>query len=262
MEPLLMAILFLALALAFYMAWNIGANDVANSMSTAVGAKAITLRQAVLIAAILEFTGAVFVGSHVTDTVRKGIIDPSLVTDMNILMLGMFASVLAASLWVTLATWKELPISTTHSIVGALVGFGIIAAGPASVSWATLGKVTASWILSPILGAILSYIIFKFIIKLIFDSKDPLRSAQRAAPFLIAATFFIIVSSLMLKTNMGEMVFAWLNMEDSTENTFYSAGLVALVAGAAGFYLVRRGIRKGLKHYKDCLLYTSPSPRD
>ena len=111
-------------AIAFYMAWSIGSNDVANSMATAVGAKAITFRQAVIIAGVLNFIGAVFVGSHVTDTVRKGIVNVTGI-DTHVLLIGFIASLIAAAIWVTLSTWKEMPISTTHSVVGALVGLGL-----------------------------------------------------------------------------------------------------------------------------------------
>ena len=127
-DPNMWLIIGGASAIAFYMAWSIGSNDVANSMATAVGAKAITFKQAVIIAGVLNLIGAVFVGSHVTDTVRKGIVDvDSAGLNNHILLLGFVASLLAAALWVTLSTWKEMPISTTHSIIGALMGFGLIA---------------------------------------------------------------------------------------------------------------------------------------
>ena len=148
-----------ASAIAFYMAWSIGANDVANSMATAVGAKAITFKQAVYIAGILNIIGAVFVGSHVTDTVRKGIVSTASI-DNHALLIGFVASLLAAALWVTLSTWKEMPISTTHSIIGALMGFGLIAGGISNVIWSKVGSVVASWVLSPISGCILAFIIF------------------------------------------------------------------------------------------------------
>ncbi len=118
-----------ASAIGFYMAWSIGANDVANSMATAVGAKAITFKQAVLIAGILSFAGAVLLGPHVAETVKGKIVNTEMIADPQILLLGFIASLLAAALWVTLATWKSMPVSTTHSIIGALMGFGIIAGG-------------------------------------------------------------------------------------------------------------------------------------
>ena len=155
-------IIGIACLLAIYMAWNIGANDVANSMSTAVGTRAITLRQAVLIAAILDMLGAVFVGSHVTETLRKGIVNPAFILPEKI-MYGSLAALFAASLWVTFATWCELPVSTTHSIVGALVGFGVIAGGLGVVNWRKLGQVALSWVVSPIFAGILSFLILHII---------------------------------------------------------------------------------------------------
>ena len=186
-------------AIAFYMAWSIGSNDVANSMATAVGARAITFKQAVIIAAILNFFGAVLVGPHVAETVRKGIVDVDGI-DPNVLLLGFIASLLAAAIWVTLSTWKSMPISTTHSIVGALMGFGIIAGGIAAVNWPRVGQVAASWALSPVAGCILAFFIFKIIVKLIFSKERPVKSAKVVGPAIIGATAFIISASLLLKT--------------------------------------------------------------
>ena len=195
-----------ASAIAFYMAWSIGSNDVANSMATAVGAKAITFRQAVLIAGILNFVGAVFVGSHVTETVKGNIVQPSMIPDLHTLLLGFIASLLAAAIWVTLSTWKEMPISTTHSVVGALVGFGLIAGGTSSINWIKLGEVASSWILSPIVGCILAFFVFKIIVKLIFEKSKPVESAKIVGPGIIGVTAFMIVSSLLMKTPLGEKI--------------------------------------------------------
>lgn len=191
-----------ASAIAFYMAWSIGSNDVANSMATAVGAKAITFKQAVLIAGVLNFIGAVFVGSHVTDTVRKGIVDVTGI-DAHVLLLGFIASLLAAAIWVTLSTWKEMPISTTHSVVGALVGFGLIAGGTSSVTWGKVGSVVASWVLSPIVGCILAFLIFKIIVKTIFAREHPVEAAKIVGPIIFGFTALLIVSSLFLKTPLS-----------------------------------------------------------
>ena len=192
-----------ASAIAFYMAWSIGSNDVANSMATAVGAKAITFKQAVLIAGVLNLVGAVFVGSHVTDTVRKGIVDVTGL-DSHILLLGFVASLLAAAIWVTLSTWKSMPISTTHSIIGALVGFGLIAGGTSSVIWGKVGSVVASWILSPVAGCILAFLIFKIIVKTIFAKDKPVKAAKIVGPIIFGFTALLIVSSLFLKTPLSK----------------------------------------------------------
>ncbi len=194
-----------ASAIAFYMAWSIGSNDVANSMATAVGAKAITFKQAVLIAGVLNFVGAVFVGSHVTDTVRKGIVDPTGISN-HILLLGFVASLLAAAIWVTLSTWKSMPISTTHSIIGALMGFGLIAGGAKVVMWDKIGFVAASWVLSPIAGCIIAFIIFKIIVKTIFAKEYPVKAARIVGPIIFGFTALLIVSSLFLKTSLNERI--------------------------------------------------------
>jgi len=148
------------LAVGLYMAWNVGANDVANAMGTSVGSRAITIRQAILIAAVFEFSGAVLFGKHVTDTVRKGIVDPAAIADPHVIALGAFSAILAAGLWITFATWKGLPVSTTHSVVGAMTGFGLAAAGLDVVNWAKMGKIVASWVVSPVVGGIVAFISF------------------------------------------------------------------------------------------------------
>lgn len=220
-------------AIAFYMAWSIGANDVANSMSTAVGAKAITFKQAVIIAGILNLFGAVFVGSHVTDTVRKGIIDVTGI-EPNVLLFGFVASLLAAAIWVTLSTWKEMPISTTHSVIGALMGFGLIAGGTSSVIWEKIGFVVASWVVSPIFGCILAFIIFRLIVKLIFSKEKPVKSAKIFGPIIIGFTAFLIVSSLLLKTSLSK------NYDISDIESIMIAGVISFIVGIIGTFLLRK----------------------
>ena len=195
-----------ASAIGFYMAWSIGANDVANSMATAVGAKAITFKQAVLIAGILNFVGAVFVGPHVAETIKGGIVKSDMIVDPHVLLLGFIASLLAAAFWITLSTWKEMPISTTHSIIGALIGFGIIAGGFSSINWGKVGQVAASWIISPIVGCIIAFFVFKVIVKLIFAKEEPVKSAKIVGPLIIGVTAFLIASSLLSKTRLSEIV--------------------------------------------------------
>ncbi len=232
-----------ASAVAFYMAWSIGANDVANSMATAVGARAITFRQAVFIAGILNLIGAVFVGSHVTDTVRKGIVN---VTGINpeSLLLGFIASLLAAAIWVTISTWKEMPISTTHSVIGALMGFGIIAGGLSTVKWSTVTAVVSSWVLSPIVGCILAFFVFRVIVKLIFATENPVRSARIVGPVIIGFTAMLITSSLFLKTPLSS------KLGLSEEDGVLIAGVVAVIVGALGILLLRRVKSKPGEEYK------------
>jgi PiT family inorganic phosphate transporter len=231
-----------ASAIAFYMAWSIGSNDVANSMATAVGAKAITFKQAVLIAGVLNFVGAVFVGNHVSDTVRKGIVTTTGIPN-HLLLFGFVASLLAAALFVTLSTWKSMPVSTTHSIIGALVGFGIIAGGLSAVQWAEVGRVTSSWILSPIAGCILAFFIFKIIVRAIFARDRPVKAAKIVGPIIFGFTAFLIVSSLFLKTSLSK------TYDISDSQAFLIALCSAIIVVAIGIITLRKIEEKGPEDY-------------
>jgi len=230
-------------AIAFYMAWSIGANDVANSMATAVGSKAITFKQAVIIAGILSFVGAVFVGPHVAETIKGKIINVDIISP-EILLFGFISSLLAAAIWVTLSTWKEMPISTTHSIIGAMMGFGLIAGGISLVNWAKVGSVAASWVLSPLVGCVLAFIVFKIIVKLIFSKENPVESAKIIGPFLIGVTALLITSSLLLKTSLGER----LNISDY--EGLLIATFVAVFTTLIGIVLLRKIEAKSVEDYK------------
>ena len=223
-----------ASAIGFYMAWSIGSNDVANSMATAVGAKAITFKQAVLIAGILNFIGAVLLGPHVAETVKGKIVNTEMIADPQILLLGFVASLLAAALWVTLSTWKSMPVSTTHSIIGALMGFGIIAGGMSSVNWGKVSSVAASWVLSPVVGCILAFLVFKIIVKLIFAKDEPVKSAKIVGPLIIGVTAFLIVSSLLLKTTLSDI----LGISDLPQALLIST-VVSIVVSALAMFLLR-----------------------
>ena len=171
------SLIWLAGGLALYMAWAIGANDVANAMGTSVGSKALTIRNAVIVAAIFEFAGAYFVGGHVTDTVRKGIIDTSLMSGHeDVVLFGMLAALASAATLLVVATYFGLPVSTTHSIVGAIVGFGMVGFGASAVSWGTVAKIMMSWVTSPLIGGALAFMIFRVISTLILDRE---RTAHR-----------------------------------------------------------------------------------
>ncbi len=231
-----------ASAVAFYMAWSIGSNDVANSMATAVGAKAITFKQAVIIAGVLNFIGAVFVGSHVSDTVRKGIITTTGLSN-HLLLLGFVASLLAAAIWVTLSTWKSMPISTTHSIIGALMGFGIIAGGLSAVQWGQVLRVTSSWILSPIAGCILAFFIFKVIVKAIFAKDHPVKSAKIVGPIIFGFTAFLIVSSLFFKTSISK------SYNISEIESLVIAFISSIVVAVIGIFLLRNIQERGPEDY-------------
>ncbi len=197
------SIIVLSVIAGAYMAWNIGANDVANSMASAVGARAITLRQALFIATILTFLGATLVGSHVAQTIRKGIIDAQVVGDPRTVLLGLLSALLSASLWVCLATYQNLPVSTTHSIVGSMVGFGLVSGGVSAVNWSQVLFIVISWVLSPVLSAACSFLIFRLIDRLVLSRMDTVNGALRTTPTLIAATIFIMTLALFLDTPLS-----------------------------------------------------------
>ncbi len=190
-----LTLLITAILFGLYTAMTIGGNDVANAMGTSVGSKALTFKQAVLVAGIFEFAGAVLVGSNVTNTIRKGMIDPAIFSqDPNLLIYGMLAALLATALWLQLATHFGLPVSTTHSIVGSVVGFGLIGGGFASIHWGTLGQIALSWVVSPFIGGLISYCTFMFILKKIIHSKTPVLDLQKYTPYMV----FVIVTMLFL----------------------------------------------------------------
>jgi len=193
---------YLGLAAAFglFMAWGIGANDVANAMATSVGSKALTIKQAILVAAVFEFAGAFLAGGQVTATIRKGIIDASQVeNNPELLVYGMLAALLAAAVWLLIASRKGWPVSTTHSIVGAIVGFAAVGIGVESVNWAKIGTIVASWVVSPMLSGFLAFSIFMSVQKLILGTEDPLKNARRYVPFYIFAVGFILALVTLLK---------------------------------------------------------------
>ena len=189
-----------AIVIAVYMAWNIGANDVANSMADAVGSKALTIFWAVVLAAICNFCGAVLVGSHVTDTVRKGIIDTqAFVHDPRMLAHGMVCAMLAAAVWLNLASYFGMPVSTTHSIIGAIIGFGILQAGLAHIHWGTLGQIVASWFISPVAGGIMAFFIFKLISRYILSVEKPAIAARKGVPVCAFFTFAILILAIIYR---------------------------------------------------------------
>lgn len=227
-------VLIFGYIVGFYMSWNIGANDVANSMASAVGAKAITIRQAVFIAGILNCVGATVIGAHVTNTIRKGIVSTDILADPHLALIGAFSALLAAALWVSFATWKSLPVSTTHSIVGAMIGFGIMAGGASVVNWGKLGAVVASWIISPVFSLIIGWGMFKIIVRLILRKRDAFRWALRLAPAFIGLAVFVVVLSFLFKTPLGKTLTV-----DTPQALLLGAVLAALV-GFVGQGLLRR----------------------
>ncbi|AEX85085.1 phosphate permease [Marinitoga sp. 1135] len=193
-------ILIIGLLIGFGMALAIGANDVANSMATAVGAKAITPKQAVLIAGVLEFVGATFFGKQVTETIRKGILHLDLLADPKVVIWGSMAALIGATIWLMIATYFSWPVSTTHSIVGGMVGYGIAAGGLAVVNWGKIVTITLSWIISPLVGLLVSFFMFKAISATILHSKDIKRNSKIWIPFFLGLAAFIIGLSFIVKT--------------------------------------------------------------
>lgn len=190
----------LAAAFGLFMAWGIGANDVANAMATSVGSKALTIKQAILVAAVFEFLGAVLAGGEVTSTIRKGIVDTDLLIGTpELLVYGMLASLLAAGTWLVIASRQGWPVSTTHSIVGAIVGFAAVGIGVEAVQWDKIGEFVISWIVSPLTAGIIAYLIYMSVQRLILSHEDPLKQARRYVPIYIFFAAFTITLVTILK---------------------------------------------------------------
>ena len=188
------------LLVAFYNAWGIGANDCANSFSTSVGAKVLTLNQAIIVAGFFEFSGAVLMGSQVTDTVRKTIVDIDIFrNNPGVLMLGMLCANLSSAIWLTMATYFKLPVSTTHSIIGGILGFSLVYGSKTAIKWKKIIFIFSGWIISPLLAGIISYVIFWVSLKFIFKSKKPYEYTLILFPILTFFTFFINVLFIIYK---------------------------------------------------------------
>lgn len=193
-------ILIIAIGSGFYMAWSIGANDVANAMGTSVGSGALTIKRAVIVAAVLEFTGAFFVGSHVSETIQKGIISPTIFSGNLIhLVYGMIGALLAAAIWLQIASYYGWPVSTTHSIVGAVLGFGVMYGGLAAADWGKVLSIVASWVISPFLCGTIAFLIFKLLLQLIYYNPNPVKAAKRITPYLVFLVFFVLTLAMVFK---------------------------------------------------------------
>jgi len=228
---------FLGIAIVFglYMTWGIGANDVANAMGTSVGSGAITVKQAIIIAAIFEFAGAIIAGGNVTKTIRKGIIDPSTITNTpEILVFGMLAALLAAAIWLMVATFRGWPVSTTHSIVGALVGFAIAGIGMDAVNWGKIGQIVASWIVSPALGGIIAFSLMVSIRSTILNTENPFASAKKYGPVYVFLLGFIVSLVTLFKG------LKHLHIELTVLESFAIAFIVGLLIAAIGWWLISK----------------------
>ena len=235
--------IFLALACIFglFMAWGIGANDVANAMGTSVGSRALTLKQAILIAAVFEFAGAYLAGGEVTSTIRKGIIDPEVLTDSpELLVYGMLSALLAAATWLLIARIRGWPVSTTHSIVGAIVGFAAVGISVDAVEWGKVGKIAASWVVSPLLAGTMSFALFISVKKLIFDHENTFERARKYVPIYMWMVGFMISMVTLVKGLKHIGIDFDLGMGSKFANAMVVSAFVGLVVAAIGAFLLRK----------------------
>lgn len=272
-------VLFVSILVCAYLAWNIGANDVANAMGTSVGSRALTLKQAVIIAAIFEFIGAFFAGDAVTDTVRKGILvvdfdNQAMVDAISAdLMYGFIAAMMAAAVWLTIATRYGLPVSTTHSIIGGIIGVGLVMEvqhETSLIDWEVVEKVALSWIASPVMGGLFAFFTFWVIRETILDTTDPEARARWMAPILAIPTFFVLGLALQFKALKGffakaqdngwiEDKYDWLPVKEDGSwnpmmddawfpiNSLILAGMISIVAAVILAYILRNYDFKGEK---------------
>jgi len=246
------ALIYIALAAIFglFMAWGIGANDVANAMATSIGSRAITVKQALIIAAIFEFSGAVLAGGEVTRTIRKGIIDSSSLTETpELLMFGMLAALLAAGMWLLIASRRGWPVSTTHSIIGAIIGFAMVGIGMDSVQWGKVASIVASWVASPLIAGILSFLLFNSVQWLILSRPDPLVRAKRYVPYYIFLAVFMLALVTMFKG------LKHIGLELTTFEAYLIAAGCGFVVAVIGKFFIRR-IQPNRKAEKKFHYYT------
>jgi len=227
--------LVLAGVFGLFMAWGIGANDVANAMATSVGSRALTIRQAVLVAAVFEFLGAFLAGGEVTATIRKGIIDVSVVADMpDQLVIGMLASLLAAGTWLFVASTFGWPVSTTHSIIGAIVGFAVAGIGIDAVKWSKIGYIVSSWVVSPLLAGAIAFLLFMSVQKLILGTENPFKNAKRYVPVYIFLVGFVIALVTLLKG------LKHVGLGLSTGKSYLLALVIGVIATGVGRFFINR----------------------
>ncbi|MFQ5901785.1 MAG: inorganic phosphate transporter [Thermodesulfobacteriota bacterium] len=228
-------LIVIAGAVGLYMAWNIGANDVANSFGDAIGSKSLTFKQVVLVAIIFEFAGAVLVGANVTNTVRKGVVDPLIFSsNPELFIMGMISALFAAGVWLHIASSIGWPVSTTHAIVGAIVGFGLVGGGVDAIKWSKIVQIVLSWVISPVMGGATAAAMFIFINRRIIDTRDPLLSLKRASPYLI---FVVTVAFSLSMTFKG---LKNLHLDLSMQKALLLSSMVAVFASVIGKMLIDR----------------------
>ena len=250
-------LIVLTLICGFYVAWNIGANDVANAMGTSVGSGALRLRTAVILAAIFEFAGAFLVGSNVSDTVRKKMFEPEQLSSLYgenapyILACGMIAALIAAGTWLLIATWMSWPVSTTHSIVGAVVGFGVVALGIEGIYWDKVGLITCGWVVSPLISGSIAYFLFGIILRTVFHKRDPVRAAVKVTPYLV---FLVIIVLSGVTTYKGLKPFWKERGLDQFDPVFVGTVLLITIGvGLIAMHITRRLLRNYRSNSEDAV---------
>ncbi len=238
-------LVMIAAVVGFFMAWGIGANDVANAMGTSVGSKALTIKQAIIIAMVFEFAGAYLAGGEVTSTIRKGIIDPGYFTEIpELLVFGMISALLAAATWLLIASILGWPVSTTHSIVGAIIGFAAIGISPDTVAWGKVGGIVGSWIITPLISGVIAFIIFNSAQKLIFDTDKPLEQAKRYVPFYMFLAGFVLslvtIKKGLKHIGLDNVNLGFYNFEIKGAGGYYLAIIVAILVAIIGKYFISK----------------------
>ncbi len=229
------ALVLIAAAVGFFMAWGIGANDVANAMGTSVGSKALTIKQAIIIAMIFEFAGAYLAGGEVTSTIRKGIIDSSFYIDTpELLVFGMIAALFAAGTWLAIASWMGWPVSTTHSIIGAIIGFSAIGVGMETVAWGSVAGIVGSWVVTPLISGVFAFIIFNSAQKLIFNTDNPLAQAKKWVPLYMFLAGFVL-SLVTIKKGLKHI-----GLDIGSTEGFMYAIIVAVIVAIIGKIFIAR----------------------
>ncbi|PCI76217.1 anion permease [Candidatus Aerophobetes bacterium] len=227
-------LLITVLIAGFYMAWNIGANDVSNAMGTSVGSGALTLTKAVIIAGVLEFCGAFFLGGNVSKTIQGGLVDTSLFAHCpHILLYGMLSALISTALWLQLSSYFGWPVSTTHAIVGSLLGFGLFHGGTEAVFWGEVGMIASSWVISPVLSGLISFFIFTLLQKKVLYTLNPIQATKKVIPYLCALLFFVFTLTFLL-AGVGRF-----SLHISEGYVFLIAGSVAIVT----YFLARIGFK-------------------
>jgi len=243
----------LAAAFGLFMAWGIGANDVANAMATSVGSKALTIKQAIFVAAIFEFAGAVLAGGEVTSTIRKGIVDTTSLSGVEdgakLLIYGMLAALLSAGTWLLIASRKGWPVSTTHSIVGAIVGFAAVGIGVDAVQWSKVGTIVMSWVVSPVTSGFIAFLIYGSVQRLILRQEDPLAMAKRYVPVYMFFAAFTITLVTILKG------LKHVGLTLSIVDSYLLAIVIALGIAILGGVMIRR-IQPNKKAEKNAHFHT------